>query len=165
MGCELHSSKALNAELKLRSCSCSDSKRSWNRSYPSLVPTWEPMRTGTRIRRPLKLEERQASISRRKMTRSFMTLDNNPTAAIPPLSSLFQAFPSQPLTLLLGLFATLVAILLTQYIRSPWRKVPPGPKGLPVLGNALQFRNKDWMYEKECKQKFGSSNSIFLPTP
>ena len=90
-----------------------------------------------------------------------MTLDNSPAASIPPLSSLFQASPSQPLTLRLGLFATLIVILLAQYIRSPWRKVPPGPKGLPILGNALQFRNKDWMYKKECKQKFGSSNYTF----
>ena len=91
-----------------------------------------------------------------------MTLDkNNPAAGILPLSFLFQASPSQLLTPRLGLFATLVVILLVQYIRSPWRKVPPGPKGLPILGNALQFRNKDWMYEKECKQKFGSSNSMF----
>ena len=65
-----------------------------------------------------------------------MTLDNSPAASIPPLSSLFQASPSQPLTLRLGLFATLIVILLAQYIRSPWRKVPPGPKGLPILGNA-----------------------------
>ena len=76
--------------------------------------------------------------------------------------SLSQASLSQLLTPSLGLIATLVAILVAQYVRSPWRRVPPGPKGLPILGNALQLQNKGWMFGRECKQKFGTSDSVFF---
>jgi hypothetical protein len=78
-----------------------------------------------------------------------------------PLGSLSHASLSQLLTPSLGLIATLVAILVAQYVRSPWRKVPPGPKGLPILGNALQLQDKGWMFGRDCKQKFGMSDSFF----
>jgi hypothetical protein len=90
-----------------------------------------------------------------------MTLDINLAGAIAPLGSLSPSSLLQPLTPRLGLIVTLAIILVAHYLRSPWRRVPPGPKGLPILGNALQLRNKDWMYGRECKQNFGLSNSAF----
>jgi hypothetical protein len=90
-----------------------------------------------------------------------MTL-RNLASAIPLLAPLSHASLSRFLSPRLGLFVALVVILVARYVRSPWRKVPPGPKGLPVLGNALQVQNKNWMYEKERKQKYGSSNSVFF---
>jgi len=62
----------------------------------------------------------------------------------------------------LGLITTLVIVLAAQYARSPWRRVPPGPKGLPILGNALQLSDKRWMFQKECKQNYGTVNIRFL---
>ena len=62
----------------------------------------------------------------------------------------------------LALIVTFVIILVAQYIRSPWRKVPPGPKGLPILGHAFQLQNKGWMFESECKQKYRPSNPFFF---
>ena len=91
-----------------------------------------------------------------------MTLDDNAAGAIAPLSSLLLASLSELLTPRLGLIATLVGILVVQYARSPWRRVPPGPMGIPILGNALQLQNKDWMFGYECKRKFGSSDSVFF---
>ncbi|KAI0292399.1 cytochrome P450 [Russula brevipes] len=53
--------------------------------------------------------------------------------------------------LLVGLSAIFLAI---QYARSPWRSVPPGPRGLPILGHALRLRDKTWLFGRDCKDAF-----------
>ena len=58
-------------------------------------------------------------------------------------------------TLTAGIVLGIVIIFTVNYIRSPWRKLPPSPPRLPVLGNALQLRNKSWLLSKDCKERFG----------
>ncbi|KAH8982276.1 cytochrome P450 [Lactarius akahatsu] len=48
----------------------------------------------------------------------------------------------------------LAVILVVRYSRSPWRRVPPGPRGLPLIGNALGLLDKTWLFGRECKEKY-----------
>ncbi|KAI0302277.1 cytochrome P450 [Russula brevipes] len=89
-----------------------------------------------------------------------MTLDTTPAASA-TLSTAQQlirrlsfASLSPILTKRVAFITTVVIILAARYARSPWRRVPPGPRGLPILGNALQLQDTRWMFQKECKQKF-----------
>ncbi|KAI0027748.1 cytochrome P450, partial [Vararia minispora EC-137] len=34
-----------------------------------------------------------------------------------------------------------------RYTRSPWRSLPPGPMGLPVIGSALKMSDKQWLLD------------------
>ncbi len=61
-------------------------------------------------------------------------------------------------TLTAGFVLGLVIIVAINYARSPWRKLPPGLRRLPILGNALQLRDKSWLLSKDCKERFGESS-------
>ena len=64
----------------------------------------------------------------------------------------------------IGLIVSFLAVVLAvRYVRSPWRSVPPGPKGLPILGNALQLKDKTWMFRRDCKDAYSQfSLNIWL---
>ena len=60
------------------------------------------------------------------------------------------------------LLVGLISYYLAQYFQSPWRRLPPGPKGLPLLGNALQLGDKLWLTFGVFRKTFGkSSNTSF----
>ncbi|KAF8488636.1 cytochrome P450 [Russula emetica] len=54
-----------------------------------------------------------------------------------------------------GITLGLFIIIAVGYTRSPWRKLPPSPPRLPILGNALQLKDKSWLLSKDCKERFG----------
>jgi hypothetical protein len=54
-----------------------------------------------------------------------------------------------------GIILGLVIISAVGYARSPWRKLPPSPPRVPILGNVLQLRDKSWLLSTDCKDRFG----------
>lgn len=61
-------------------------------------------------------------------------------------------------TLPLALVISSLVYSIVQYRRSPWRKVPPGPKGWPIIGNALELgESRLWLKFKRWREVYGMS--------
>ena len=72
--------------------------------------------------------------------------------------SLFEVIEilSQHPVLAFGATVGFVIFLATRYLQSPWRKLPPGPRGLPLIGSALELRSHTWLTFVKWKKEFGA---------
>jgi len=95
------------------------------------------------------------SLSTADVTNSQFLLPRSPGADIIEAVWEARAFST-------GAVLGLVAVSIVYYSRSPWRKLPPSPRGLPIIGNALQVMDMTWLISKDCKERFGE-DSIEYP--
>jgi hypothetical protein len=81
--------------------------------------------------------------------------------SLPSTLSLSQLFHwvKENRTLSLGTLLGFFVLSAVRYVTSPYRKLPPGPRGYPIIGNALELRSQQWLKFTEWRKKYGQGRS------
>jgi hypothetical protein len=67
-------------------------------------------------------------------------------------------------TFSIGIILGLIVLYAARYFTSPYRKLPPGPRGYPIIGNLLEMKAGQWLRFSELQKRYGkfvTSNSVF----
>jgi hypothetical protein len=58
-------------------------------------------------------------------------------------------------TFSIGVILGLIVLYAVRFLTSPFRKVPPGPRGYPVIGNLLEMKAGQWLKFTDWQKKYG----------
>ncbi|KZV76225.1 cytochrome P450 [Peniophora sp. CONT] len=74
----------------------------------------------------------------------------NTNLVLDGVSGAYSAVLARP-ALSITISLNLLGYVIYRYVNSPWRKLPPGPTGYPILGSALKLLDASWLFN-ECSK-------------
>ena len=88
-----------------------------------------------------------------------MSSSSLPASGLIPGFSLSQLvhWAKENRTLSLGILLGFIVLCVARYVTSPYRKVPPGPRGYPIIGNVLELRSQQWLKFTEWRKQYGGT--------
>lgn len=65
----------------------------------------------------------------------------------------------------IGIVLGLIMLYAARYFTSPYRRLPPGPRGYPIIGNLLDLRSGQWLKFAEWQKEYGKFPLSVLSPP